>query len=140
MVKVMQKFFKYKKRTVFFALIFVMSHVFLSCSPVKNLSVDEISFLINSNNENLIIIDLRDLTEYSKGHIKGAVNIPYRDDTFPERISALADKDMDALFYCGKGVKTVKAEKYIKKSPFREKYVLNGGFLAWKQKGLEIVK
>ena len=143
MEKAMDKFIKYCKRPVFLLLYFALCNVFLfflSCSPVKTLGVEEISALINSGNENLIIIDLRDLTEYNNGHIKGAISIPYKEDTFPERITALAEKDMAALFYCGQGVKTGKAEKFIKNSPFKKKYVLNGGFMAWKKKGLEIEK
>ncbi|MFA5519818.1 MAG: rhodanese-like domain-containing protein [Spirochaetota bacterium] len=139
----MEKFLKCSKRPVFSMLYLVVPGIllfFLSCSQVKSLSVEEISSLINSNNENLIIIDLRDLTEYNNGHIKGAISIPYKEDTFPERITALAEKDVDALFYCGQGVKTGKAEKFIKKSPFKKKYILAGGFFAWKKEGLEIEK
>lgn len=143
MVIEMKKSLKYSNKSASFVLFFAMFYLFLfllSCSPVRSLNVDEISTLINSGNENLIIIDLREVTEYSKGHIKGAINIPFNEDTFSERISDLAEKDSNALFYCGRGVKTGKAEKFIKKSSFSKKYILDGGFWAWKEKGLEIEK
>ena len=119
--------------------IFLVS-VFLSCSNIETSKADKIFSLVNSGSDDLVIVDLRDVSEYNKGHIKGAVNIPYKEENFPERISAIENKDKTAVFYCGQGVKTGKASGFIKKSSFKKKYILEGGFLSWKNRDLEIVK
>jgi rhodanese-related sulfurtransferase len=132
---------KFSSNPVFFA-IFPIAYsvfvIFLVCSPTRGLSAEETLKLTNSGNESLLIIDLRDITEYSKGHIKGAVNIPYRGNTFPARISTVSDKNKILIIYCGKGVKTGKAEEFIKKSSFKKKYILEGGFKEWREKGFPI--
>jgi rhodanese-related sulfurtransferase len=141
MVESMKKYAKNRHCVVYLAIFFVMSFVFLfflSCSPAKLSGADEISELITSGNENLIIIDLRDLNAFSKGHIAGAINIPYREDTFPARIASVSDKNKILIIYCGQGVKTGKAEKFIKKSSFKKKYILEGGFKVWKEKGFQV--
>jgi rhodanese-related sulfurtransferase len=113
--------------------------LFISCSPVKNLNPDGISRLISSGDENLIIIDLRSANDFTDGHIKGALNIPFSEETFGGRIKSINNSNKSAVFYCGKGIKTEKAMPFLKKSAFRKAYILEGGFEAWKNRGLEIV-
>lgn len=119
---------------------FLILSAFFSCSVGEKKNPNEIAELLNSSGEDIIIIDLRDLTEYSKGHIKGAVNIPFRKETFAERISAFDNNGKTAFFYCGQGIKTGEAEAFVKRSSFKKIYIIEGGFLAWKQQGLEVVK
>ena len=111
-----------------------------SCSIGEKKSPNEIAELLNSSGDDAIIIDLRDLTEYSKGHIKGAVNIPFRKETFADRISVFENNQKTAFFYCGQGIKTGEAEAFVGKSSFKKIYIMEGGFMAWKQQGLEIAQ
>lgn len=94
--------------------------------------------MLDSGTENLVIVDLRNINEFSKSHIKGAVNIPYREDTFPERISAMSDSNKSLIIYCGKGIKTEKAEDIIRETSFEKKYILKGGFREWKEKNFHL--
>lgn len=119
---------------------FLILSAFLSCSVGEKKSPNEIAELLNSSEKDIIIIDLRDLTEYSKGHIKGAVNIPFRKETFADRISAFENNEKTAFFYCGQGIKSGEAEAFVKRSSFKKIYIMEGGFMAWKQQGLEIAQ
>jgi len=119
---------------------FLITSALFSCSIGEKKHPNEIAELINSSGDDAIIIDLRDLTEYSKGHIKGAVNIPFRKETFADRISAFENNEKTAFFYCGQGIKTGEAEALVKRSSFKKIFIMEGGFLAWKQQGLEVVK
>lgn len=112
----------------------------VSCSVAEIKSPLEIAEYLKSSVEDYIILDLRDLAEYNKGHIKGAINVPYRKDTFTERISAYENNKISAVFYCGQGVKTKEAENFVKKSSFKKIYIMEGGFMAWKNQGLEIAQ
>lgn len=135
-MKINARFCEYVVLAGFFL---VLSSV-LSCSVAEKKSPIEIAEYLKSSGEDYIILDLRDLTEYKKGHVKGAINIPFRKDTFAERISSYENDKISAVFYCGQGIKTKEAENLVKKSSFKKIYIMEGGFMAWKNQGLEIAQ
>ena len=55
-------------------------------------------------NPNVVFIDLRDVCEYKKVHIKGAVSIPY--EKFAEKIGALSKRKIYVL-YCEEGLQVL---------------------------------
>ena len=50
--------------------------------------------------DDVIIVDVRTFEEYSEGHIKGAINIPY--DTIDENVELSKDSKIKVYFKSGK--------------------------------------
>jgi len=79
----------------------------------KTISSNE-AYEIMNNNDDVIIIDVRTLNEYSLGHIKNAINVPL--DTIEESFSEIVnDKNKTILIYCQSGNRSKTAsEKLVK--------------------------
>ena len=75
-----------------------------SCSDdtaYKQISPSEAKEIMDSD-ENVIILDVRELYEYEEGHIKGAVLIPYT-EIENRAATELPDKESVILVYCRSG-------------------------------------
>src|SRR3990170_5471009 len=92
----------------------------------------------------VLIVDTRVANEYVEQHIKGAVNVPYKEksaksvnfdasqDSFD--LSKLpADKNTSVIFYCNAGEcwKSYKASKVTVKAGYKKVYWLRGGIPEW---------
>jgi rhodanese-related sulfurtransferase len=97
------------------------------------------------------VIDTRVASEYAEGHIKGAINVPYREksakavdfdagqDTF--NLAKLpADKAAPLVMYCNGPDcwKSFKASTAAIKAGYTKIYWYRAGFPDWKSKGLSI--
>ena len=74
-----------------------------------------------------IIIDLRDREDYDKGHIPGAINIPYEE--LEEHINKLSHNSL-LIFYCERGNVSLMAVRDLEKYGFYMKS-LHGGIDAY---------
>jgi len=93
----------------------------------------------NQNNSDFIIIDIRTPAEFAEGHIEGAVNIDYYQQTFTEDMDNL-DRDRIYLIYCRTGNRSANALLIMEELNFKEIYHLSDGIVAWNQEGLPVVK
>lgn len=109
----------------------------LSCAPSKILPPEEALKFLSENDKKPVIIDLREVSSFATGHIKGAENIPFKKDNFLKRVSSY-DRKAPILIYCGKGLKTSEAALLLKQSGFNDIYTIEGGFESWKNMGYEI--
>lgn len=77
-----------------------------------------------------LLLDVRQLGEYTQGHIPGAVHIPLNE--LPQRLQELP-VDRDLLIYCRSGKRSRAAAVFIGSRPFVAGTVfnINGGILAW---------
>ena len=98
-----------------------------------------------------LIVDTRVANEYVEQHIKGAVNIPYKEksakavnfdasqDSFD--LSKLpADKNTPVIFYCNAGEcwKSYKSSVLAVKAGYKKIHWLRGGIPEWKAKGFAV--
>lgn len=96
---------------------------------VKNITVDEAYLLIESN-KNILILDVRNAAEYSKGHLKNAILIPY--DQLQNKINSLAPhKNSPILVYCRSGRRSDMAVTVLLQNKFTNIYHMYQGFSAW---------
>lgn len=79
----------------------------------------------------LIIVDVRTLSEIEDGTIPEATVIDVKSDDFQTRIETL-DKERDYLVYCRSGRRSERAVKMMKAAGFANLYMMDGGYLAWK--------
>ena len=74
------------------------------------------------------LIDVRTITEYNQGHLKGAKKVDFLRPI--EFQSYFEDKDtlQPVYLYCRSGNRSMNAAKYLKKRGFKEIYDLRGGY------------
>lgn len=69
------------------------------------------------------MIDVRQPSEYSSGHIQGAVNIPL--DSI-SRITKKFEKDKDVIVYCLSGARSGAAARQLKSMGYKKVHDLGG--------------
>ena len=82
------------------------------------------------NDREAVVIDVRSVADYKKGHLMGAVNIPLA--KLEERAGELGkDKGKPLLVYCALGSSAGEAAQRLRKLGFGEVYPLRGGINNW---------
>ena len=74
-------------------------------------------------NKGAIILDVRSKSEFSGGHIKGAMNIPVSD--LQNNLSKLKDKNKPIITCCASGMRSASAKSILQNAGYKEVY--NGG-------------
>lgn len=82
------------------------------------------------NEKNAVILDVRTLNEFRKGHMPDAVNLDIHNENFQKHIKAL-DKTKSYFVYCRSGSRSYSAAKFMKDAGFNSVYNLEGGILNW---------
>jgi UPF0176 protein len=86
--------------------------------------------------ENTIVIDMRNHYEYEVGHFEKAVEIP--SDTFREQLPMAVEmmqphKDKNIIMYCTGGIRCEKASAYMLHNGFNHVFHLEGGIINYAQ-------
>ena len=95
--------------------------------------------LINKvNNEQAVVVDLRDAKDYEQGHIVDAISIPYA--KLADRIGELdKHKGKPVVLVCKMGQHTGAAGKQLKAAGFEQVFRLNGGMMEWTGQQLPLI-
>lgn len=90
------------------------------------------------NDDEAVLIDVRNESEYKTGHVLNARSIPLSD--FDKRLHELQKfKDRDVVVYCDNGMRTSRALGKLKKAGFSRLHTINGGLVAWEKASLPTV-
>ena len=91
------------------------------------------------NNDNVVVLDVRESNEFGGGHINQARHIPM--SALKKRISELEkDKSRPVLTYSRSGSRSNYACKVLKKAGFENVYNLSGGIMNWSSANLPLTK
>jgi rhodanese-related sulfurtransferase len=88
-----------------------------------------------------LVLDVRELSEYTSGHLPGAFNIPrgvleFKIGSHPD----FQDKqDAHIIIYCQSGGRSALATEVLNKMGFTNTVSMAGGFKAWVDSGNEVV-
>lgn len=93
-------------------------------SNYTNIDSNEAMKLLENNNT--VIIDVRDSDEYETGHIANSVNIPLNDIANIDY-----SKDQAIILYCATGVRSLQAIDILSDKGYTNLYNLDGGLLNW---------
>jgi len=99
-------------------------------------TVQEASNLIADKPE-LVVLDVRTVSEFNEGHIEGAVNIPVEE--LSNRLTEL-DKNDELLVYCRTGNRSATAVGILEDTGFTKIYHMHEGISVWVQQGYPIVQ
>ncbi len=117
----------------FFVAIF--SELRRKASGMVNIDAVEAVKLINND---AVVIDLRGVDAFSKGHIVSARNIP--SDELEAKMSNLETiKSKPIVAVCDAGAASTKAVNALRAAGFESVYGLKGGMTGWGQAGLPVV-
>jgi len=91
------------------------------------------------NDQQAVVVDVRDTKEFSEGHLKDAVHIPLSD--LKNRVTELDKyKDKSVIAYCRSGQRSYSACKTLKKAGFDAVSNLQGGIMAWQNQNMPVSK
>ncbi|MEK6589279.1 MAG: rhodanese-like domain-containing protein [Nitrospinota bacterium] len=139
----------YIQYTVIFILIILLgiinfliktSDIWRSSLPAyeyKTISQKELGEMMSSNNE-LIIVDTRIKEDFEKGHIKGAISLPYTNFKYMEK-SLKGKRDKEIIIYSEDGDRSKKIGDILSNLGFSKIRNLDGGINAWINSGGKVV-
>jgi rhodanese-related sulfurtransferase len=91
------------------------------------------------NNKDAVVVDVRPASDFNKGHIINAINIP--SNGFTSQMAVLnKHKDKPIIVSCRSGAQSSSACQQLKKAGFEEVFNLKGGILAWQSANLPITR
>ena len=91
-------------------------------------TIDAKAALEMMENQDVVIVDVREENEYKQGHIKDSILIPL--STINENNQNLPDKDQTILVYCRSGNRSAKAAKKLANMGYENIYDF-GGIIDW---------
>ena len=76
------------------------------------------------NNDNAVLLDVRNQNEFDRGHIDGAILIPV--DQLKSRLSELPDQNAVIIVYCRAGSRSATASATLAENGYTNVYDLGG--------------
>lgn len=92
--------------------------------------LDSIAFLEQTQQKNVLLVDVRTKTEFKQGHLKRAKQVDFLKPESFEAYFKKIDTLKPVYLYCRSGNRSLKAAKYLESVGFKEIYDLKGGYLA----------
>jgi len=105
--------------------------------PVNKTAVTPLQGTALINHENAVVLDVRSIAEFNKGHIVNAVNIPL--NGLGKQLQQLEKyRDRPIIVACRSGSRSGMAVKMLMKKGFPRVHNLRGGMMAWESAGLPL--
>ncbi len=102
-------------------------------AAIKQVGVEEARDLMK--NSGAVIVDVRESDEWRQGHIPEAIGIPrgFLELRIEDKVP---DRKTPVIMQCASGTRSLLASRAMREMGYENVYNLNGGFNAWKDKGL----
>ncbi|GDX86003.1 rhodanese-like domain-containing protein [Methylococcaceae bacterium] len=111
-------------------VIFLLIQEFFDTAFKRFDSISPMLAVQKIDNENTVVIDVREAPDFIQGHIENALNVPLSKLT--EQLSSLQQYKKNLLLItCQTGTRSAAAAKSLTKSGFENVLVLSGGMTAW---------
>ena len=121
-------------RIAILSLILAFSCDYLSPTEINFISDSD---LIEMQEIEYILLDVRTPDEFSSGFIKKAKNLDFYSETFQNDLLSL-DKSLPVVLYCRTNNRSTKTANILKQNSFKEISVLEGGITDWVKRGNDI--
>ncbi len=102
-------------------------------------SVSTLQATLLINQQNALVLDVREAAEYEKGHMLNARNIAFRE--LEGRAAEIEKhKTKPVIVVCDDDNRSGRAAAALRKQGFEQVFTLSGGIGAWRQAGLPVEK
>jgi len=102
-------------------------------------SISTLQATLLINQQNALVLDVREAAEYEKGHMLNARNIAFGE--LEARAAELEKhKAKPVIVACDDGNRSGRAATALRKRGFEQVFTLSGGIGAWRQAGLPLEK
>ena len=96
---------------------------------IPEMTVQEVHEHLNEGN-NPVLLDVRGLDEWERGHLKGSVHIP-RGELEYQAEAAIPDKSREVIVICAGGVRSLLAGETLKAMGYENVISMDGGYGDW---------
>jgi rhodanese-related sulfurtransferase len=96
---------------------------------IPEMTVQEVHDYLEQGNDP-VLLDVRGLDEWERGHLKGAVHIP-RGELENRAQSVMADKSREIIVICAGGVRSLLAGETLKALGYEKVISMDGGYGDW---------
>lgn len=142
-----------KRVTMLFGLLSVVMLLLVACggaapapadTAVSSAPIDTASLPLNidanttatlQNQDNVLVLDVREQWEYDEGHIPGVVHLPMND--IPASLSQIPT-DQTVIVTCRSGNRSSQVTAFLRENGFTNVHNMDGGILAWQAAGLPV--
>ncbi|HEY9855100.1 MAG TPA: rhodanese-like domain-containing protein [Stenomitos sp.] len=122
-------------RRLLVALLVALMPVGVSAAPIfESIPMEEAAPRM-AEPQHPLIVDVREPAEYAAGHVPGALNVPLK------TVAAWAGtqpKDRPMYVICHSGRRSLKAATELASLGFTQVTNVQGGILAWQERGLPV--
>ncbi|HET9402235.1 MAG TPA: rhodanese-like domain-containing protein [Candidatus Acidoferrales bacterium] len=107
-------------------------------SRVKETNVSQIKQRMDRG-EKFVLVDVREESEWAKGHIAGAVHMGK--GVIERDVEAkYPDKDTELVLYCGGGFRSALSADNLQKMGYKKVISMDGGWRGWNEAGFPTAK
>lgn len=118
-----------------FVVLAALATSFYTGGGKNNIGPQAATLLIN--HEEAVVVDVRPMADYTKGHIVNSLNIPI--NGFANQIGTLdKHKSKPIILSCRSGNQSQSAARQLRKAGFERVYNLRGGIMAWQSANLPV--
>lgn len=119
-----------KRISLFVGVLALMTiFIFVTTSEKDGIKKIDVKTLQNKlENEEITLLDVREVSEYEGGHIEGAVNAPL---SSLDANQLSYPKDEPIYVICRSGNRSAQAASQLQDAGYTEIYDVSGGMLAW---------
>jgi rhodanese-related sulfurtransferase len=104
---------------------------------VKETTVDQVKERLDRG-ERLLLIDVREESEWQKDHLPGAVHLG-KGIIERDIEKVVADPATEIILYCGGGFRSALAADALQQMGYSNVLSMDGGHRGWREKGLPLV-
>ncbi len=122
----------------FLAVIYFLIQDLVESSMRKYKTISPMLTVTKLNTGNPIIVDVREGSEFNKGHITDAIHIPLASLESQIKKIELYKKD-DVIVVCHTGMRSATACTNLMKQGFENIFLMTGGMQSWEDNKLPVV-
>ncbi|NVJ48938.1 MAG: rhodanese-like domain-containing protein [Gammaproteobacteria bacterium] len=122
---------------IILAILLLLAQIQHMKNGVKAIVSQQVTYLINK--EDAVVVDMRPIADFNKGHIAGAKNIPQsKFEASQKELEKFKSKPI--IIVCANGIQAGPAAAKLKKAGYEQVFRLAGGFQSWVGENLPVVK